>query len=53
MNFPKTKAEILKYIESNKDDPSITTQVIDTLSKLSDKRYETEAELAFELNKIK
>jgi Protein of unknown function (DUF2795) len=53
MNFPKTKAEILKYIESNKDDPSITPQVLDTLRKLSDKRYETEAELAFELNQIK
>jgi len=52
MNFPKTKAEILKYIESNKDDPSITPQVLDTLRKLSDKRYETEAELAFELNQI-
>ena len=52
MNFPKTKAEILKYIESNKDDPSITPQVLDTLRKLSDKRYESEAELAFELNQI-
>jgi hypothetical protein len=52
MNFPKTKAEILKHIESNKDDPSITPQVIDTLRKLSDKRYETEAELAFELKRI-
>ena len=53
MNFPKTKAEILKHIESNKDDPSINPQVLDTLRKLSDKRYETEAELGFELNKIK
>ena len=53
MNFPKTKAEILKHIESNKDDPSINPQVLDTLRKLSDKRYETEAELAFELNQIK
>ena len=53
MNFPKTKAEIIKYIELNKDDPSITPQVLDTLRKLSDKRYETEAELAFELNQIK
>jgi Protein of unknown function (DUF2795) len=52
MNFPKTKAEILKHIESNKDDPSVTPQVIDTLRKLSDKRYETEAELAFELNRL-
>jgi Protein of unknown function (DUF2795) len=53
MNFPKTKAEILKYIESNKDDPSINPQVLDTLRKLSDKRYESEAELSFELNQIK
>jgi hypothetical protein len=52
MNFPKTKAEILKHIESNKDDPSVTPQVLDTLRKLSDKRYETEAELAFELKRI-
>ena len=50
--FPKTKAEILKHIESNKDDPSITPQVLDTLRKLSDKRYETEAELAFEFDRI-
>ena len=52
MNFPKTKAEILKYIESNKDDRSINPQVLDTLRKLPDKRYESEAELAFELNQI-
>jgi hypothetical protein len=26
MNFPKTKAEILKHIEANKDDPSINPQ---------------------------
>jgi hypothetical protein len=53
MNFPKTKSEVLKYIEANKDEPSITPQVLDTLRKLSDKRYDTEAELAFELNQIK
>jgi hypothetical protein len=52
MNFPKTKAEILKHVESNKDDPSVTPQVLDTLRKLPDKRYETEAELGFELNQI-
>ena len=27
MNFPKTKAEIVKYLEDNKDDPAFTPQV--------------------------
>ena len=52
MNFPKTKAEIIKYIESNKDIPSINPQVLDTLRKIQDKRYESEAELSFELNRL-
>jgi len=43
MNFPKTKDEILKDVESKKDDPFVTP----------DKRYESEAELSFELNRIK
>jgi hypothetical protein len=53
MNFPKTKAEILKDVESKKDDPFVTPQVLDTVRNLPDKRYESEAELSYELNQIK
>jgi hypothetical protein len=53
MNFPKTKAEILKDVEAKKDDPFVTPQVLDTLRNLPDKRYESEAELSYELNQIK
>ena len=53
INFPKTKAELLKDVESKKDDPFITPQVLDILRNLPDKRYESEAELSFELNQIK
>jgi hypothetical protein len=52
MNFPKTKAEILKDVELKKDDPFVTPQVLDTLRNLPDKRYTSEAELSFELNQI-
>jgi hypothetical protein len=49
INFPKTKAEILKDVESKKDDPFLTPQVLDILRNLPDKRYTSEAELLFDL----
>jgi Protein of unknown function (DUF2795) len=50
INFPKTKAEIVKYIEDHKDDPSITPQVLDTIRNIKDKDYNNEGELSLELN---
>lgn len=50
MNFPKTKSEIVKYVEEHKDDASVTPQVLDTLRNLPDKRYNNEAELSLELS---
>jgi hypothetical protein len=33
MNFPKTKAEIVKYVKDNKDrPPAVTPEVIDTVT---------------------
>jgi hypothetical protein len=51
MNFPKTKAEILKYVETHKDDPAVTPQVLDVLRNIKDKDYNNEAELSMELNR--
>jgi len=40
INLPKTKAEIVKEAERNKDNkPEITPEVIDILRNLPDKRY--------------
>ena len=50
MNFPKIKAEIVKYLEDNKDDPAVTPQVLDTIRNIKDKDYNNEAELSMELN---
>jgi hypothetical protein len=46
INFPKTKAEIVKEIEKNKDKPEVTPDVIDTIRNLPDRRYNNEADLA-------
>ena len=47
INFPKTKAEIVKEAERNKDNkPQITPEIIDTLRSLPDKRYNDQADLA-------
>src|SRR5215208_3644162 len=46
INFPKTKAEIVKEIEKNKDKPEVTPDVIDTIRNLPDRRYNDEADLA-------
>jgi hypothetical protein len=51
MNFPKTKAEIVKYIEDHKDDdPAVTPQVLDVIRNIQDKDYSNEGELSLELN---
>jgi hypothetical protein len=39
INFPKTKAEIVKEIEKNKDKPGVTPEVIDIMRNLPDRRY--------------
>jgi hypothetical protein len=47
LNFPKTKAEIVKEAERNKDiKPGITPEIIDTLRNLPDKRFNDQADLA-------
>lgn len=50
MNFPKTKAGIVKYLEDNKDNPSVTPQVLDIIRNIQDKDYNNEGELSLELN---
>jgi len=48
LNYPKTKVEIVKEAERNKDNkPEITPEIIDTLRNLPDKRFNDEAELAY------
>ncbi len=50
LNFPKTKAELVKYIEENKDKKeSITHDVLDTLRSLPDRRYNDVADLVLGL----
>ena len=51
LNFPKTKAELVKYIEENKDKEkeSITPDVIDTLRSIPDRRYNDVADLVLGL----
>ena len=34
MNFPKTKAGIVKYVKDNKDRPAVTPEVIDTVRRI-------------------
>jgi hypothetical protein len=45
LNFPKTKAELVRYVEENKDKESITPDVIDALRSILDRRYNDEADL--------
>ncbi len=49
LNFPKTKAELVKYIEENKDKESITPDVIDALRSIPDRRYNDVADLVLGL----
>jgi Protein of unknown function (DUF2795) len=53
INFPKTKAEIVKEIEKNKDKPGVTPEVIDTIRNLPDRRYNNEADLALGIEQQK
>ena len=53
INFPKTKAEIVKEIEKNKDKPGVTPEVIDTIRNLPDRRYNDEADLALGIEQQK
>jgi Protein of unknown function (DUF2795) len=46
LNYPKTKAELLREANMHKDKrPGITPEIIQTLENLPDKRYNDEAEL--------
>ena len=54
INFPKTKAEIVKEVEqrnkgSNMNKPTITPEIIDVIRNLPDRRYNDEADLALGL----
>ena len=49
LNLPKTKAELVKYIEENKDKESITPDVLDTLRSIPDRRYNDVADLVLGL----
>ena len=54
INFPKTKAEIIKEVQeekSNKPDV-ITPEVIDILRNLPDRRYNDEADLALGIEQV-
>jgi C2H2-type zinc finger/Protein of unknown function (DUF2795) len=47
INLPKTKAEIVKFVEENKDKPEVTPEVIDVVKNLPDKQYLDEADLTY------
>lgn len=47
MNFPKTKAEIVKYVKGNKDRPAVTPDVTDIVRSMPDKLYYNEADLIY------
>lgn len=50
LNLPKTKAEIVKEAEKNKDNkPEITPEIIDILRNLPDKRFNDQADLAHDI----
>ena len=54
LNFPKTKAELVKYIEVNKDkEETITLDVIDTLREIPDRRYNDVADLVLGLEQLR
>lgn len=45
INLPKTKAEIVKYVEENKDKPSVIPDIVDALRNIPDRLYNNEADL--------
>jgi hypothetical protein len=53
LNLPKTKAEIVKEAERNKDNkPEITPEFIDILRNLPDKRFNDQADLAHAIQTV-
>ena len=54
LNFPKTKAELLKEVEqrnkgSNMNTSTVSPEIIDAIHNLPDRRYNDEADLALGL----
>jgi hypothetical protein len=49
LNIPKTKADLVRYVEENKDKDSITPDVLDALRNIPDRRYNDEADLVLGL----
>lgn len=49
LNFPKTKAELVRYVEENKDKGAVTPDVIDVLRSIPDRRYNDAADLVLGL----
>lgn len=49
MNLPKTKAEIVRYIEENKEKKSIPPDIIDAVRNIPDRRYNDEADFVLGL----
>jgi hypothetical protein len=49
LNFPKTKAELVRYVEENKDKAAVTPEVIDALRSIPDRHYNDEADLVLGL----
>jgi hypothetical protein len=57
INFPKTKAEIVKELEernkgSNMNKPTITPEIIDVIRNIPDRRYNDEADFALGLEQL-
>jgi Protein of unknown function (DUF2795) len=47
INLPKTKAEIVRYVEENKDKPAVTPEVIDVVKNMPDRQYLDVADLTY------
>jgi hypothetical protein len=47
INLSKTKAEIVRFVEENKDKPGVTPEVIDVVKNMPDKQYLDEADLMY------
>ncbi len=46
INLPKTKSELVKYVEENKDRKSLPPDIVDAMRKIPDRRYNDEADFA-------
>lgn len=47
IDLPKTKTEIVRYVEENKDKPAVTSEVIDVVKKMPERQYFKEADLTY------